>query len=188
MKKLLSVVCMIVLAGTFAQAQNVSIGARGGLNSSTATFSGGGYTVAPSTRTSLMLGGYATIMFNDHLGLQPELFYLGNGYSSGGSTVKLNYLSLPVFIRYNITEMFHLMAGPQLGVLMAAKDGSVDIKDQVNSSDFGISTGLGLDFSKFNAGVRYYAGMSNISKQSGQTVKNHAFEVVVGYKLFGLGK
>jgi hypothetical protein len=192
MKKLLSAICITVLVGTFAQAQNISVGARGGLNFATATFSSSGVTVAPSTRTGIMLGGYATVMFTDNFGLQPELFYLGNGYTSGGVTTKLNYLSLPVLFRYNITEMFHLLAGPQLGVLMSAKQtgggATVDIKDAVNSSDFGISTGLGLDFSKFNAGVRYYAGLSNISKASGETVKNHAFELVVGYKLFGTGK
>jgi hypothetical protein len=192
MKKLLSVICIVILGASYAQAQNVSIGARGGLNFSTVSMSGGGYTTAPTTRTSLMLGGYATIMFKDKMGLQPELFYLGNGYSQGGYTVKLNYISLPVFFRYNITEMFHLMAGPQLGVLMAAKQtgggATVDIKDQVNSSDFGIATGCGFDFGKFNAGARYYAGLSNIAKASGLTDKNHSFQLVVGYKLFGMGK
>jgi len=189
MKKLLSVICIIILGASYAQAQNVSVGVRAGLNFSTVSVSGGGYTVAPSTRTRIILGGYGTIMFNDKIGLQPELFYLGNGYTNGGTTVKLNYVSLPVLFRYNITEMFHLLAGPQLGVLMSAKAGSVDIKDGFNSSDFGIATGIGLDFGKFNAGVRYYAGLSNIDKtSSGLTEKNHSFQLMAGYKLFGMGK
>lgn len=195
MKKLLSVICMVVLAGTFAKAQDVSFGARGGLNFANISekASNGATAGSYSMRTSILLGGYATIMFNDNMGLQPELFYSGYGAKesnpAGDITLKLGYLSLPVFFRYNFNEQWHLLAGPQLGILMSAKavqgGNSQDVKSNVNSSDFGLTVGVGADFDKINVGVRYNAGFSNLSKSSNFTDKNNAFQLVVGYKLFG---
>lgn len=77
---------------------------------------------------------------------------------------QFNYVSLPVMLRYNITENFNLQAGPQLGFLMSAKvsdgDNSIDIKDGFKGIDFGAGFGAGVDFGKFNAGIRYYLGLS----------------------------
>jgi hypothetical protein len=191
MKKLLSIAFVLALTAGFAQAQGISIGARAGLNLAKQTYSGSGITASPDGRTSFILGGYATIMFSDKLGLQPELFYSGTGASAGSAVEKINYLTLPVFLRYNVTDNVHFLAGPQLGVLLSAKDDAGnDIKDQVNSSDFGIVPGVGVDFGPFNAGLRYSLGLSNIAKNasSGFTVKNNVFQVVVGYRLFGKGK
>ncbi|HTH55638.1 MAG TPA: porin family protein [Cyclobacteriaceae bacterium] len=188
MKKLLSITSALALTICLANAQSFSIGARAGLNLAKQTVSGSGVTASADSRTSFILGGYATIMFSDKLGLQPELFYSGTGAKQGSAVEKINYLTLPVFLRYNVTENFHLLAGPQLGFLLSAKDDAGnDIKDQVNSSDFGIVPGVGVDFGPFNAGLRYSLGLSNIAKSapSGFTVKNNIFQVVVGYKLFG---
>jgi hypothetical protein len=188
MKKLLSITCAFALAISFANAQGFSLGVRAGLNSAKQTYSGSGVSISADSRTSFILGAYATLMFSDKLGLQPELFYSGTG-ASGSAENKINYLTLPVFLRYNITNNFHILAGPQLGVVVSAKDGAGnDIKDSVNSSDFGIVPGIGVDFGPFNAGLRYSLGLSNIDKSaSGYTVKNNVFQVVVGYKLFGKG-
>lgn len=183
MNKLLSITCVIVLTASFVRAQGISIGARAGLNLAKETYSGSGISVSPDGRTSFILGGYATVMFNGKMGLQPELFYSGTGASS----VKINYLTLPVFLRYNVTDNFHFLVGPQFGVVVAAKDDTgADIKDQINSSDFGVVPGVGVDIGPFNAGLRYSLGLSNIDKNaSGYTIKNNIVQIVVGYRLFG---
>lgn len=188
MKKLLSITSALALTICFANAQSFSIGARAGLNLAKQTISGSGVTASVDSRTSFILGGYATIMFNDKMGLQPELFYSGTGAKQGSAVEKINYLTLPVFFRYNVTDNVHFLAGPQLGFLVSAKDDTgADIKDQVNSTDFGIVPGIGVDFGPFNAGLRYSVGLSNIAKDAtgGFTVKNNIFQIVAGYKLFG---
>jgi len=130
-------------------------------------------------------------MFSDKMGVQPELFYSSLGAKSGSEVLKTNYLSLPIFFRYNVTENFHFLAGPQFSMLLSAKDevggSSTDIKDQLNSMDIGIVPGIGVDFGPFNAGLRYSIGVSNIAKDapSGYSVKNNVFQIVAGFKLFG---
>jgi len=191
MKKIALSLFIVVLAATFTRAQNISIGARAGANfvSISESVSGGSPT-AFTTRNSFLVGGYATIMFNDKVGIQPELFYSSMGAVApgviGGSTIyKLNYVSLPVLFRYQFSKKWNLIAGPQLGILASAKSDDTDIKSNLNSSDFGLTLGLGVDLGKMNIGARYYSGLTNITKSSGQTDKNYAVQVVVGYKLFG---
>jgi len=135
-------------------------------------------------------------MFSGKMGIQPELLYNALGAKDsdptlGTITTKTNYLSIPVLLRFNVVPQVHLLAGPQFGILLSAKStfntGTIDIKDQVNSSDFGGVVGAGADFGPFNAGLRYNFGFSNIDKNAtgGYTVKNTVFQVVVGFKLFG---
>ncbi|MBS1682850.1 MAG: PorT family protein [Bacteroidetes bacterium] len=182
-------VALISLSTSNTSAQDISLGARFGLNFANVSESGGGATTTYSTRTSILLGGYATIMFQKNMGIQPELFYFGSGANYSSSTLKFNYISLPVFFRYNFNEQFHLLVGPQLGILASAKvksgNTTVDVKDQTSGSDFGGAIGVGYDYEKFNFGIRYYNGFSNMSKNAGTTDKNHSFQIVVGYKLWG---
>jgi len=191
MKKILFIVCL-VFAVAAANAQGFSVGVRGGLNFSKETVSGSGTNVSFDSRTSILLGGYAKIMLPGKIGIQPELFYSAMGAKQGSDVERLNYLSLPVFFRYNVTDNVHFLVGPQISMLLSAKDivsgqPDQDIKDQLNSSDFSGVAGIGVDFGPFNAGVRYTAGLSNIAKNTtgGFSVKNSAFQLVAGFKLFG---
>lgn len=140
------------------------------------------------------LGGfYLTANVSEKVAVQPELMFSGMGSRDKDLDLALpfNYLSIPVMLRYNLTENFNLLAGPQLGFLLSAKltygDNSVDIKESFKGSDFGAAFGLGADFGKFNAGARYYLGLSNIvdDSSSGDTFKNNAFQFFLGYRIFG---
>jgi hypothetical protein len=193
MKKLLLPVCLLLAGVVTANAQGVSIGLRAGLNFANQSVSSG---TSPDSYTSFVAGAYAKIMGGGKIGIQPELLYNGLGAkesdASGTTTVKTNYLSIPIFFRYNVIPQVHLLAGPQFGILLSAEAtnsfGSFDIKDQINSSDFGGVVGAGVDFGPFNAGLRYNFGLSNISKDTSAgtpTVKNTVFQIVAGFKLFG---
>lgn len=158
--------------------------------------------ITSDTRTGYLIGIYYTIMFSKNVGLQPELFYNSIGSKSGSSTISLDYASLPIFLRYNITNQFHLLGGPQIGYLISA-DGQntsptggvvTNIKDNINSMDFGAVFGIGVDLEKFNFGLRYTIGLTNIIKNPlgssqgftfKQEVSNVGWQIVAGYKLFG---
>jgi len=196
MKKLLLPFCLLLAGVVTTNAQGVAIGARAGLNLANQSISSSGVSVSPDSRLGFFVGAYAKIMVSDKIGVQPELFYssVGSKWPDAGSgvqTIKTDYLTLPVFFRYNVTDNFHLLAGPQFGILMSASNkdnsGTNDIKDQLNSSDFSGVVGAGLDFGPLNAGLRYNFGLSNIEKNapSGETVKNNVFQIVAGFKLFG---
>ncbi|WP_084180083.1 porin family protein [Schleiferia thermophila] len=193
------------------QSQTFSGGLRGGINfaqwkqniqiSSTQT---GNISTALTTdsRTGYLIGIYYTIMLGGNVGFQPELFYNSVGSRSGSSSISVNYASLPIFLRYNINEMFHLLGGPQIGYLISA-DGqntsptggvTTNIKDNINSIDFGGVLGIGADIGKINLGLRYSIGLTSIIKNPTgssqgfsfkQEVSNVGWQIVAGYRVFG---
>jgi Outer membrane protein beta-barrel domain len=197
MKKHTLLVVLAVFAFAPMAFSQISGGIRLGVNLSNEKYDVEGFSLSPDSKLGLMGGLYLTASLSDKIAIQPELHF-----SSMGSKLdvlgeefktKLSYLSVPVLLRYNISENFNIQVGPQLGFLVSAKgeaDGdSEDIKDDYNGIDFGAAIGLGVDFGKINGGVRYVAGLSNTSDVSSDgvdlTVKNNSFQIFLGYRLFG---
>lgn len=114
---------------------------------------------------------------------------------------KLDYINIPVLFKYYVSEGLSLEAGPQVGFLLSAKneyketetiDGvstseseTDDLKEYVNSLDFGLNIGLGYKMeSGLNFGARYNLGLANINKDDdGDDEKlNHSvFQLSVGF-------
>ncbi len=196
MKKIILSLLIVTSLFSVGFSQSLSFGLRGGINIAKESASSGSVSVSTDSKVGLMIGTYLTVMTSDKFGIQPELVYssFGGSASVSGKTAtdSYNYLSLPVMLRYNVSENISLQAGPQLGILLSATSSSgsisVDVKDQLNGIDFGGAFGLGFDFGKFNAGARYYLGFSNLIKNvpQGSDVKltNSAIQLFVGYTLF----
>lgn len=190
MKKITTLVFACLL-GAVAYGQGISGGVKAGLNLANQTFSGNGYTTSPSFLPSIHAGGYVTVMFTEHFGLQPEVLYSAQGAKSGDEKYKLGYVTVPVLVRYNVNSLISFHAGPQFGVLASAKhtygSNDEDIKDQVKGSDLGVAMGMGIDLPmKLNFAVRFIKGLSDINDTS-STVKqkNYNLQLSVGYRLFG---
>ena len=193
MKKATGILLFMMAIATASWAQGVSFGIKAGLNFAKESATISGISLNSDNLTSFHGGVYAKIMFNESFGLQPELLYSGQGGSfSSGSTSnddKFAYLNVPVMLRYNITPVFNLQAGPQLGLLMSATSGGTDVKAQMKSTDFAAAFGLGVDLPMgLNFAARYIAGLSDIqaNSSSGATLKNQVIQISVGYKLFGM--
>jgi len=193
MKKILLPAVMIFLFTTNNLLGQISGGARVGANISNLKYSEGDFSEKQESKAGPIIGLYLTYMFAEQAGIQPELFYslMGAGDPGDEDKTNLSYIALPVMFRYNITEQFHLLAGPQFSFLLSAKekdpDGDVDLKDETSSIDFGFTIGAGADINKFNVGLRYLFGISNVADFEGIgdfKVKNSAFQIVLGYRLF----
>ena len=102
MKKIILTMA-VVLTATFAGAQDMKFGVRGGYNS--ASISGGGGSI-----TGFFLGGLAEFSLGDKLVLQPGLNY--HTFSANGASTSA--LSIPVLFKYNVAEKINLLAGPSL--------------------------------------------------------------------------
>jgi hypothetical protein len=191
MKKILSLFAFVSLLAVGANAQGISGGVKLGLNLANQTMSGGGYTVSPSFRPSLHAGGYLTLMLSEKFGVQPEVLYSGQGYKQNGGTLSVNYITVPVLLRLNFTDLFSIHAGPQIGVLASAKakyDGeSEDMKEFLKGTDIGVAAGLGIDLPMgLNFGFRFVKGFTNINDVSDDVkYKNYNLQFSAGYKLFG---
>lgn len=201
MKKLI-LTAIAVCAFSFANAQETKFGAKVALNIASLT----GDVEDASSLVGFQIGGFAEFKISEKFSIQPELMYSAQGgkqsVSEGGFSLeaetKLAYLNVPVMAKYYATPKFSLEVGPQIGFLLSAKadytgsgggesiSESEDIKDEVESVDFGLNFGAGYDFTeKFSAGLRYNLGLSNVAKTDAGDdfeLKNSVFSISLGYK------
>ena len=188
MKKLLFAAVAVFAFGA-ANAQEVKFGAKAGLNLSNFT----GDVEGNSMKVGFQLGGLVEIGISEKFAVQPELVYSAQGAKFddsffGDYDLNFNYLNIPVMAKYYVAEGFSLEAGPQIGFLMSAKakaDGEdEDVKDEFNSTDFGLNFGAGYNVTEnINLGVRYSLGLSNLNKEDGAgDLKNSNIAFAVAYK------
>jgi hypothetical protein len=141
------------------------------------------------------VGYHAGLLSHIHLSrqwaLQPELTYSLQGMNQtvGGTRYPYNlgYLNIPVLVQYMFDNGFRLEAGPQLGLLLAAKQKgggtTTDIRDNFKSTDISLGFGLGyLTKSGFGLDGRYNLGLSKINSSStGNEVKNRVIQLGIFY-------
>ena len=182
MKKLFLVGALALFGAMNAQ---VKFGAKAGLNISSLN----GDVEGVKSLVGFHVGGFAQVPLAAKFTFQPEVVYSAQGAKEDGGDGKINlgYINVPLMFKYAIAEKFNVEAGPQIGLLVSAKEkyngNSDDIKDQLNSVDFSIGLGASYDFTQnLSADVRYNAGVSNIAKESDSKIRNGVFQIGLGYK------
>lgn len=146
-----------------------------------------------STRTGLNVGAFAMFPVNPRFAFQPEVLYSQQGAKakegSFEATLKLDYVNVPLLGKIHLStgqNPVSLLVGPQVGFRTSAKiegEGEeMDIKDQVESTDWGFVVGLSATMGKFVVDGRYTHGLTNINslEDDDQKVKNRVFTVSVG--------
>ena len=178
----------VLVVGGYApiSAQNVTFGAKAGLNLSTLQ------PELTDSRTSFHLGGIVEISLTNSFSVQPELLYSGHGAkdqndSDGNEIFKVDYLTLPVIAKYYVVDGLSIEAGPQVGFLLSSEqedNGETDdLKDITKSTDIGFALGVGYKLENgLNFGLRYYLGSDvNDIEEDTEEFKNRVFQISVGY-------
>lgn len=202
MKKLV----LILIAGvSFATAHaQIQFGVKAGANLATVT---GSDATGATTMANFNAGVFAKIPFAQSLSFSPEIVYSGQGakYSYAGVTGSqhLNYLNVPLLVKYTHSSGFSIATGPQIGFLMSAKakvQGTTqDDKNAYNSTEFAWDFGIGYDIPNTQLGIdlRYDLGISNVenngnnsgnSTNSTGKLHNSVFQLGLRYTLFGAKK
>lgn len=212
MKKSKLIVCALLLcAGLTAQTEKVKLGVKAGLNVSSLTFDEN--ELNSSNRNGFTAGLIAEIPLTKSFSVQPELLYSQQGmklsYSDAEvenshykSTIALNYLNVPVMLKYYVLKGLSVQAGPQVGILLKAinkyqdnflgydNHEKMNLKDYSNGVDASVNFGLGYQFKdKFYADLRYNMSYTNVFKDVtantnyiiNSDMKNRIFQVTVGY-------
>lgn len=184
MKKVLFLGLFIVFSASTAQAQKFNWGIKGGVNISSLT----GDIERTKPLAGFNAGLFAEIKVLKLLAIQPEVVYSTQGTAfddfEGHSveSVKLDYINIPVLAKLYIFNLVYLEAGPQIGFLVNAKQGSVDYKDNVEDTDLAIAAGLGVSFAdKFRANGRVNFGTTDIDKSDTADVKSMTVQVGLAY-------
>ena len=106
------------------------------------------------------------------------------GFNNVGK-IQLHYLSIPVLINYNISNILALQFGPQFGILMDQnKSLTQNGKDAFKSGDFSLAAGLQLNLLKFRVYGRFVGGTTNVNNiSSNDTWKVSTIQLGVGLAL-----
>ena len=146
------------------------------------------------------IGGFAEIGLGNKFGLQPEVLFnqvstsvdsnykhvYQNVFNSNQSSVKLNYLSIPILLSYKLIGNFlSLQAGPQFGVLISQdKTLLQNGGDAFKKGDFSLLAGAQIKFSAIRISGRYVIGLNNINDIDNQDQwKSQGFQVSLGLAL-----
>lgn len=183
MKKIILTVVLVFTFG-FVNAQgkeDMSFGVKGGLNLATITNADGS-----NTLIGFHVGFFGEFMLGDNFALQPEVLYSAQGAEFDDGDLKLDYITIPVMLKYYVADSFSLEIGPQVGFLVSAEEVGVDIKDDVKSTDFGVNFGAGYDVTpNLIIGVRYNLGLSRWQEAlfPGESEsENSVFQISLGYR------
>jgi hypothetical protein len=192
-KKLALLVLAVSTLGTVSA--QVQFGVKAGAN--IASWSG-----SDASGLSSQVGFNGGVMVNlplaDMLSLSPELVYSGQGAkgTSSGTDISghVNYLNVPILLKYTSSVGFYGETGPQIGFLMSAKlksgSTSTDDKGDYKSTDFSWAFGIGyLTTANIGIDARYNLGLSNIVAASGGgALKNNVFQIGLFYMFGDSGK
>jgi len=180
MKKVVLSALILVAIASVSQAQGVRLGFKAGANlskiSSSQSFNDG-------FDLSYQLGGFLEVDFNKKWGIQPELLWsqsatkpsnfktlyssVSNPSLNNSDNIKLDYLSIPLLLRYNIGNILTLNVGPQYSILIKKdktllQNGQSAFKD----GDFAMVAGAQLNFKFLRIYGRYNIGLQNLNDVS----------------------
>ena len=133
-----------------------------------------------------LFGVTAEYGLTEKLGVSAGLHFSMQGYKIKESdetfTTKMNYLNIPILANYYVYEGLAVKAGVQPGILLSAKEESVDFKEHCNTLDFSIPIGASYEISNFVIDARYNIPLTKVNKHGNKSEKNSVFQVTVGYK------
>lgn len=186
MKRIILIIFLAILSAYDINAQEIKFGVKAGVNFATIT---GDATDNVDTRTDFHIGAVVEIPLFDKLSLQPEWIYSSQGAVDMDDKLKLDYINLPVMVKFYVLEWFSLETGPQVGLLMGEKlevDGqSEEISEYTSSIDFGFNFGLGFKLENgLNFAARYNLGLTNIwdfEDSNDLKNQNNVIQLSIGY-------
>lgn len=129
--------------------------------------------------TSFHIGMLKEWVIFDNLSFQPELLYSTQGAKVDGTDdkFKLNYLALPLVLKFYLTDAFSIHAGPQFGLLIGETDNLVPI----DTKTFEYGGAFGIDYALSNSFFvqgRYNPGFSEIAEDV--DIKNSVIQISLG--------
>ena len=166
---------LIATIGFSAKAQGIDLGIKAGANFANITDASNF-----ESKTGFVAGAFLGIKFNDKFAIQPEILYSQQGAKLEADEFNLNYVNVPVIIKYYLVQGLNIQVGPQFGFMV--DDNIVDaIGDGIETNDFDTAgvVGLGYDFPfGVRLDARYNFGLTEIAENAG---KNSVISLALGF-------
>jgi hypothetical protein len=190
--KLISLTLML-FAFTCSFSQGLTFGIKGGASINKLT----GKSFKDQFSYGYHVGAFATLGLGGKLSIQPEVLFnqinqdTASNYSAVSpnfnkvKNIQLKYLSIPILLNYNLSNLFALQVGPQFGILMDQNKNMVQNgQDAFKKGDFSMLGGIQLKLLKFRVYGRYVIGLSDINNISNSDKwKSQSVQLGVGIAL-----
>lgn len=207
----ITIISISFLFSSSVIAQEFKAGVKGGLNLSFLTLDDvGDKNILPGFHA----GVFGRIPLSSSVAFQPEILFstkgtkivyneefLGIQLADGESKFRLNYIDVPLYLVFNLSEDFNFHFGPYAGYLMNANvettgeilsfidvDSSEDLdRSYFNKLDYGLSGGLGFSFENVELGFNYNIGLQKVAKDDEalsnllEDSKNNVIQVYLGF-------
>lgn len=175
MKKVLLAMFAIVVFAATSQAQGIRLGAKLGANLNKIS----GQSFNDGFDLGYHVGGFLEIDLNKKWGIQPEVLWSQTSTKrtsfntlyandinplNNDQKIKLDYLSIPILLRYNVGNILTLNVGPQFGILLNQDKTLLQSGESAfKSGDFSMVAGGQLNFKYIRIYGRYNIGLQNIN-------------------------
>lgn len=169
-KSLLLVILLAVSCVTFSQ--GLTFGIKGGATMNKLS----GKSFKEEFTFGYHIGAFATLGMGKKFSIQPEVLFnqinvdTASNFSAVSPNfnkvkdVQLKYLTIPVVLNYNLSNIFALQLGPQFGVLIDQdKNLLQNGQEAFKKGDLSMVGGLQLKLLKFRVYGRYVVGLNDIS-------------------------
>lgn len=190
MRKIL-LVAVLVFAGMMLHAQKgFRLGVKAGANLNKIE----GQSFDDGFNFSYHAGAFAEIDFAKRWGIQPEVIWSQTStkpatnidaiYSSLPTNIKLDYLMVPILLRYSPVGLLSFVAGPQFGVLINKNENLLTNGQQAfKSGDLSMVLGAQVNLKVLRIYGRYNVGLQNINDFTDQQKwTNQQVQLGVGLK------
>jgi len=195
-KQHLILLALFYISNSFSQEKNIEFGIKFGANNTISSISESDY-IKFDSEIGLNFGAFMNYPVSSKIALRPELLYSTQNlavkaelFNTTGQTLDLNkstqketYINLPVLIKYNFTEKFSILLGPQIGYIINNDDriileGRIRIFDKAKDR-LNFSSNIGLSFKineKIETELRYNLGLTELNG-----FKNSVLQLNFGY-------
>lgn len=183
---------MLLFIGSSAFSQGFTLGLKGGANMGKIS----GQAFKDQFTLGYQVGGFATIPLGSRLAFQPEVLFNQSNVDTANkfseiyafnkiNNIKLDVLTIPLMLNYNLNKYFALQAGPQFGIVLSQdKNLLQDGKDAFKSGTFSLAGGAQVSLSKFRVYGRFVGGLTNLDNVGDkETWKFTAIQLGVGLAL-----
>jgi hypothetical protein len=178
--KKLIVAVITLFIGTTAFSQEIDLGVKAGVN-----FSKISDVDNLSNKTGFQAGVFAGIKFTDKVGLQADVLYSQQGAEFDFGKFDVNYVNIPIVLKYYLVQGLNVQAGPQFGFVLDDdiyddSFGVHSVEGNAEKSDVSAVVGAGYDFPfGIRVDARYNFGFTDVLKD--EKSKNNVFSVALGY-------
>ncbi len=169
MKKVILLLVGVVSFTSVTLAQGFHIGAKAGANLGKIN----GQSFRDGFKLGYQLGGFAEIDFTKGFGIQPELLLSQTNTKvtdeplsglKAGEKIKLDYLSVPILLRFNASKILTFNLGPQFSILTNNHKTTLEnAGDAFKDGDFAMVAGAQVNVGALRVYGRYVAGLNNVN-------------------------